>query len=401
MADADVLSGILAVNVHSNEPRLSGAPAHGDVTIRLSNISKFYSGVPALRDVSVEFYSGEVHAILGENGAGKSTLINIISGTVHPEEGEVRLGDRLISNMSPEIAASLGISISFQHPAVLDDLSVLENLQVALSASVFDGKSEQIAAKEMLDAVGLYVPLRTRADALTVAQKHLLEIAKALAINPKVLLLDEPTASLDQDSTQMLFERIRGVVKTGTSVIYITHRLAELRQIAHRVTVLRDGRIRGGGLVAEIGDAELLGMIVGRTLGSAVPPKPETISKEVVFLVKSLSGRGFHDVSFEVARGQIVGVAGVEGNGQSELMRALAGLQPSEGGISLQGRPLKARELLQAAAFMPSDRHAEGLAPGLTVRENASFGALDKFASFSIVSRKKELRRVGGTFSAL
>ena len=243
------------------------------MTIRLSNISKFYSGVPALRDVSVEFYSGEVHAILGENGAGKSTLMNIISGTVHPELGEIWLGDRLISNMSPEIAASLGISISFQHPAILDDLSVLENLQVALPASVFAGKSAQIAAKEMLDAVGLHVPLRTRAEALTVAQKHLLEIAKALAIKPKVLLLDEPTASLDQDSTEMLFERIRGVVKTGTSVIYITHRLAELRQIAHRVTVLRDGRVRGGGLVDEIGDAELLGMIVGRTLGSAFPPK--------------------------------------------------------------------------------------------------------------------------------
>ena len=159
----------------------------------------------------------------------------------------------------------------------------------------------------------------------------------------------------------MLFERIRGVVKTGTSVIYITHRLAELRQIAHRVTVLRDGRVRGGGLVDEIGDAELLGMIVGRTLGSAFPPKSDDESKEVIFSVKSLSGRGFHDISFEVARGQIVGVAGVEGNGQSELMRALAGLQPSEGSINLQGRSLKTRELLQEAAFIPSDRHTEGL----------------------------------------
>ena len=371
------------------------------MTIRLSNISKFYSGVPALRDVSVEFYSGEVHAILGENGAGKSTLMNIISGAVHPELGEIRLGDRLISNMSPEIAASLGISISFQHPAILDDLSVLENLQVALPASVFAGKSDQIAAREMLDAVGLRVPLRTRADALTVAQKHLLEIAKALAIKPKVLLLDEPTASLDQDSTEMLFERIRGVVKTGTSVIYITHRLAEVRQIAQRVTVLRDGRIRGGGLVADIGDAELLSMIVGRALGSAFPPKPDGISKEVVFSARSLSGSGFHDISFEVARGQIVGVAGVEGNGQAELMRALAGLQPSEGAINLQGRSLKTRELLQKAAFIPSDRHTEGLAAGLTVRENASFAALDRFSTFGIMNWRKELDQVGATFTSL
>lgn len=371
------------------------------MTIRLSNISKFYSGVPALRDVSVEFYSGEVHAILGENGAGKSTLMNIISGTVHPELGEIRLGDRLISNMSPEMAASLGISISFQHPAVLDDLSVLENLQVALPPSVFAGKPEQIAAKEMLDAVGLRVPLRTRADALTVAQKHLLEIAKALAIRPRILLLDEPTASLNQDSTEMLFERIRGVVKTGTSVIYITHRLAELRQIAHRVTVLRDGRVRGSGLVDEIGNAELLDMIVGRTLGSAFPPKSDGGGKAAIFSVKSLNGVGFRDISFEVSQGQIIGVAGVEGNGQSQLMRALAGLLPSEGSISLQGRPLKTKDLLQQAAFIPSDRHTEALAAGLTVRENASFAALDRFSTFGIMRKRKELDQVGATFSSL
>ena len=147
--------------------------------------------------------------------------------------------------MSPEAAGSLGISISFQHPAVLEDLSVLENFQVALPASLFEDVHAQDVATSALDAVGLHAPLRARADALTVAQKHLLEIAKALAIKPKVLILDEPTASLDQEATDMLFGRIREVVKTGTSVIYITHRLAEVRQIAQRVTVLRDGRVRG------------------------------------------------------------------------------------------------------------------------------------------------------------
>src|SRR5215475_593236 len=288
--------GPVIVNAVSGKPRVFDPSPHGDVTIRLSNISKFYSGVPALRDVSVEFYAGEVHAILGENGAGKSTLMNIISGAVEPELGEIRLGERLISRMSPEVAASLGIAISFQHPAILEDLSVLENLQVALPASVFAGRSTQIAAKEMLESVRLRVPLSMRADALTVAQKHLLEIAKALAINPRVLMLDEPTASLDQESTEMLFERIRDVVRTGTSVIYITHRLAELRRIAHRVTVLRDGRVRGGGPVDEIADSELLDMIVGRTLGSAFPPKPQEGADDAIFSVRSLSGRGFHDV---------------------------------------------------------------------------------------------------------
>jgi ribose transport system ATP-binding protein len=379
----------------------ANAAPQGAVTIQLSNISKFYSGVTALRDVNVEFYVGEVHAILGENGAGKSTLMNIISGTTHAELGEITFEGRRIAQMSPETAASLGIAISFQHPAILEDLSVLENLQVALPSALFAAKSAQVVAQDMLDAVGLHVPLRTRADALTVAQKHLLEIAKALAIKPKLLILDEPTASLDQDATDMLFGRIRDVVKSGTSVIYITHRLAELRQIAQRVTVLRDGQVRGGGLVNAISDAELLALIVGRTIGSAFPPKAPNAAKDINFSVTALSGKGFKDVSFDVARGEIIGIAGVAGNGQPELMRALAGLQASQGSISLAGRSLRSKELLQEAAFMPSDRHAEGLASGLTVRENASFAALDKFAAKGIMSQKKELTNVGATFNSL
>ena len=389
------------MNVRSREPRLAGEQVHGDMTIRLSDISKFYSGVRALDSVSAEFFESEVHAILGENGAGKSTLINIISGALQPELGAIEFEGNPVSSMSPETAASLGISISFQHPAVLDDLSVLENFQVALAPALFAGKSAQTVARNALDAVGLRVPLRTRADALTVAQKHLLEIAKALAIKPKVLILDEPTAALDQAATDMLFDRIREVVRTGTSVIYITHRLAELRQIAHRVTVLRDGRVQGVRLVNEVSDTDLLAMIVGRTLGSTFPPKSRNASKDINFAVESFSGKKFTDVSFEVSRAQIVGVAGVAGNGQSELMRALAGLQHSSGAIQLNGRALAHGHLLREAAFMPSDRHTEGLAPSLTVRENATFAALDRFATYGLVSRKREVGQVATTFKSL
>jgi ribose transport system ATP-binding protein len=378
-----------------------GASPLAPVTIRLSDISKHYSGVRALEDVSVEFYEGEVHAILGENGAGKSTLMNIISGALQPDLGEIEFGGHRVSPMSPETAASLGISISFQHPAILDDLSVIENFRVALPASLFEGQSARDVVRSALDAVGLRVPLQTRADALTVAQKHLLEIAKALAINPKVLIFDEPTASLDQEATDMLFGRIREMVGRRTSVIYITHRLAEVRQIAQRVTVLRDGRVRGVALVDEISDADLLGLIVGRTLGSTFPQKAPNRSSDIDFAVESLSGRKFTDVSFEVLRGQIIGVAGVAGNGQSELMRALAGLQKSKGAIRLKGRTLDHDDLLREAAFMPSDRHAEGLAGSLTVRENATFAALNKFAAYGILNRRDEVKQVSTTFKSL
>ncbi|WFR99231.1 ATP-binding cassette domain-containing protein [Rhizobium tumorigenes] len=372
-----------------------------DVIIRLSGISKYFSAIPALSDVNVEFCKGEVHAILGENGAGKSTLMNIISGTLRPTEGEISFEGRPLQQLTPEIAKSLGIGICFQHPAILEDLSIMENLRVALPSSVFAGRSPQEVVQEVLDTVGLQVPLGMRADSLTVAQKHLLEIAKALALKPRVLILDEPTASLDQDSTDMLFGRIREIASAGTAVIYITHRLAELRQIAHRVTVLRDGKVRGAEMVRDISDGDLVNMIVGRTLKSAFPPKSQRAEAETSLSVSGISSKELTDISFDMPRGQIIGVAGVAGNGQPELMRVLAGLHPTEGTITLRGRQLTQSELLREAAFMPSDRHVEGVATSLTVRENATFSALEKFSVGGIMSRKKELEQVNAIFTEL
>jgi len=380
----------------------TGGSSHRDATIRLDGIFKYFSGVPALRNVSVEFLPGEVHAILGENGAGKSTLMNIIAGTLQPSEGAISFEGGRIQQMTPEIAASLGIAICFQHPAILEDLSVLENLCVALPPLVFADRPAQAVVQNMLDEVGLQLPLRMRADRMTVAQKHLLEIGKAMALKPKVLILDEPIASLDQEATDMLFARIRNAVAAGTSVIYITHRLAELRQIADRVTVLRDGRVRGAARVSDVSDADLVGLIVGRTLESAFPPKSaRSANDEVCLSVANLSGKGLANISFDVPRGQIVGVAGVAGNGQTGLMRTLAGLQAAQGAITLRGRSLNQQALVREAAFMPSDRHREGVASGLTVRENATFSALEKFAVAGVVSRAREYETVQSIFSEL
>lgn len=387
-----------AAEISMSETHMS---AESDVTIRLVGISKYFSGVPALRDVSVEFRQGEVHAILGENGAGKSTLMNIISGTLQPSEGEIIFEGQPIKQMTPEIAASNGIGICFQHPAILDDLSIEENLLVALSASALSEQRSPAALRRMLETVGLDLPLRMRAGEMTVAEKHLLEIGKALAVRPRLLILDEPTASLDQDATETLFSLVRKAAAEGTAVVYITHRLGEIRQIAQRVTVLRDGKVRGGSLVREIGDAELVGLIVGRTLEAAFPPKAAGLSQEIGLSVAGLSGGGLTNVCFDLSRGQIIGVAGVAGNGQATLMRAMAGLQASQGTIELRGQALSQAALLEAAAFMPSDRHREGVASGLTVRENATFSALEKFASGGIMSRKKEHEKVSEIFGEL
>ena len=394
-------TSVLAVETRNIENTEVAGLAPEAATLKLAGISKFYSGIPALRDVHVTFFPGEVHAILGENGAGKSTLMNIIAGVLQPELGTIEFAGQRVSPLMPERAAALGISISYQHPAILDDLSVLENLQVALPSSVFAGKPATETAQAILNSVGLETKLRERCDCLTVAQKQLLEIAKALAMKPKVLILDEPTASLDKDATDLLFTRIRELVKSGTAVIYITHRLAELRQIADRVTVLRDGRVRGVAEVEKVTDEELLALIVGRALETTFPPKANNASGVVNFSVESLSGAKFKDVSFTSCRGEIVGVAGVAGNGQSELMRALAGLQASQGKIMLGERSVSPQDLLHAAAFMPSDRHAEGLAAGLTIRENAALSALDKFSTLGFVSGRVELQQVTSAFNSL
>jgi ribose transport system ATP-binding protein len=370
-------------------------------TLEMRGISKYYSGVAALTDVSVEIRPGEVHAILGENGAGKSTLMNVASGTAQPDGGTMIFEGTTLGALSPKLAASLGIAIVHQHPAVLPDLTVEENLRVALPASLFAGNADA-AVREMLARVDLNVHPGDRVETLTVAQKHLLEIAKAFAIRPRLLILDEPTAPLGGDAVDLLFARVREIVKTGTSVAYITHRMAEVRELADRVTVLRDGKVRGTSAVTEITDGELLALIVGRELNSTFPPKHLSVADAAVnFRLADFGGPGFIGVSAEARRGQIIGIAGVVGNGQSELLRALAGLESFDGTVEIEGRNFDGHRLLSRAAFMPADRHGEGLMMSLSVRENAAIAALKKFKSFLFVSRSKEVSQVGASLASL
>jgi ribose transport system ATP-binding protein len=372
-------------------------------TMLLQEITKKYSGVAALSEVSLEVMPGEVHALLGENGAGKSTLMNVATGATQPDIGSIFFEGSPVSSMSPKLAAQLGIAIVHQHPAVLPDMTVEENLLTALPASVFKGdESTESICKSMLLDVGLGVHLRDRVETLTVAQKHLLEIAKALAVRPKLLVLDEPTAPLGQESVDLLFSRVRSAVAAGTSVVYITHRLAEVRELAHRVTVLRDGQLRGTVVVNEVSDDDLLAMIVGRRMSSTFPPKHELSDSDAVnFTVEGVSGDGFTEVSLAAHRGQIIGIAGVVGNGQSEFLRAIAGLEPFDGSIRLAADEMNQHSLLQNAAFMPADRHSEGLMMTLTVRENAAIAALKRFKRFFLLSGKKETDTVGETLQSL
>jgi len=370
--------------------------------MELRGISKDYSGVPALTDVSLKINSGEVHALLGENGAGKSTLMNVASGTVSPTKGDLLVHGNQYSSLTPALAAELGIAIVHQHPAVLKDLTVLENLQVALPSSIFKGASPEKVGTELLARVGLKISLKLRVEDLSIAQKHLLEIAKALATSPKILVLHEPNAALGHDSVELLFQLVAKEIKNGTAVIYITHRLAEVRELADIVTVLRDGHLMATSKITEVTDAKLLSQIIGRELDSAFPAKKKKpASAKPNLVVSGLSGDGFTDINIEAYPGQIIGIAGVVGNGQSQLIKALAGQAEFSGTVTVNGVTKSARDLNGKAALMPADRQREGVMMRMSVRENSALSSLKKFKSLGLLSRKKEVDSVHETLTSL
>ena len=304
------------------------APYSPSTTLRLTHITKSFPGVDALRDVTLEVLEGEVHAFLGENGAGKSTLMAVAAGAIEPDSGTVEIIGHRLEQASPASAQSLGLSVVYQHPSVLDDLSVAENLLFSVPPERRPARGQVNEwALAHLRVVGADIEPHARAEELSVAQRQLLKIAKALALDAKVLILDEPTESLTAAESASLFLQIDALRRRGASVVYISHRLPEVRRVADRITVLRDGEIRGTFPAAAISDEEVLALIVGRPVEQSFPEKavpsagdgtaPGPGRGAEVLHVTDLRGPRLAGVSFSLAPGEIVGLAGVEGNGRA------------------------------------------------------------------------------------
>jgi ABC-type sugar transport system ATPase subunit len=368
--------------------------------LALEGISKSFAGTRALKDVRFDVRAGEVHALLGENGAGKSTLIKIMSGVHTPDSGEMSLDGKPIRFSAPREAALAGIATVYQELLLFPDLTVAENIFLGhaprrgwggLNWTEMRGRAREIL--DSLDSPDLDVDART--GSLSVANRQRVEIAKALSQNARFLIMDEPTAALADTDAARLMDVVRRLRARGVGIVYISHRIPEIFEIADRVTVLRDGSYVGTSAIGEVSETKLVNMMVGRSIDQLFPKETVPIGAPLLEL-RNVSYRDtVRDISLTVHAGEILGIAGLVGSGRTETALTIFGVTPATSGEILLGgktctitSPEVARDL--GIAYVPEDRGLQGLIRSQTIRENVSLALLDRIARFSIVDRRAE-----------
>ena len=373
----------------------------GDVLLSLQSVSKSFPGVRALADVTLEVRRGEVHALVGENGAGKSTLMAVASGAIAPDTGSVSIQGNPLEIADPMRAQEFGLAIVRQTPALLPQMTVLENMELTRGTRwISSTKSARDWARQWLDPWQLDVDPRTRVEDLSVEQRQIVEMSRALSLAPKVLILDEPTEHLNLEESERLFAQVRDLVAHGGSVVYISHRIPEVKAIADRVTVLRDGKVRGTFDADEVDEDKIISLVIGRELSTVFPPRaaPHSITGGGLE-VKDFRGRGFGSVDFHARAGEVVGIAGIQGEGQDEFLRCIAGLEESSGTLRIDDRTVRTGSTTATAdaglAFIPADRHSEGVFMPLSVADNIALGDLRAVASGGVVRAGRVRERAG------
>jgi rhamnose transport system ATP-binding protein len=369
--------------------------------VELRGIAKSYGGVEAVADVSFPIRAGTVHALVGENGAGKSTLVRILTGVVHPDEGELLIDGEPQRVGDPQTAHRLGIVAMFQEPTVFPDLTVAEN--------VFAGRHRRTPlrtvawgamraeASRILDDLGADFPSDAPVRGLGVADRQLLEIAKALSSSARLLIMDEPTAALSPHEVDNLFATVRRLRERGVAILFISHRLEEVTATADTVTVLRDGRHVATTPASELSHGEIVRLMVGRSL-DALFPKEEAEIGDVVLRAEGLGRRGvFSGVSFELRRGEIVGLAGFVGSGRTEVARSIFGIDRLDAGeVWISGRRFRPRSpraaLRRGLAYLPEDRLQQGLVQPMSISANTSMAVLPRLTPAGVLQPWRERR---------
>lgn len=384
--------------------------AEQELILDMRGIDKSFGGVHALQNVSFTCRKGEIHALVGENGAGKSTLIKILAGALQPDRGDIHIRGERVHIGDPTAARKLGVGIIYQEFNLVPQLSVVENVflgrEFATAMGWIDWTRMRREADELFGRLGVKMDVGAKVENLSVAQAQMVEIAKALSLNAEIIVMDEPSAVLAGEELDRLFDIIRALKAEQVTIIYISHRLDEVFQIADRATVLKDGSLVGTVDISTTTKPELIRMMVGRDLGEAFP-QPDREIGETVLEVCGLCASGLVDnACFSIRKGEILGVAGMVGSGRTELARAIFGADKLESGeIRINGKavsisnPSKARQ--QALAFVPEDRKTQGLVLGLSIRHNFSLPILDKLIHFGLVDRGKERKLLHRSMSDL
>ena len=367
--------------------------------LRLSKINKSFPGVKALTDVDLTIKKGEVHALVGENGAGKSTLMKIISGAYTKDSGEMWFDGKVVEQTTPKESEEMGISIIYQELNLIERISVAENVYIGrypFKNGLLQWGEMYKNAQALFDEFDLNIDAKAIVRSLTMAQKQMVEIIKAVSINAKVIIMDEPTSSLSSKETESLFNIIRKLKANGVAVVFITHRLDEIFEICDRMTVLRDGHYVGESEIKDITKNEMITMMIGRELTQQFPERSSEIG-EVVFEVKNISDGGdkVKDVSFGVHKGEVLGIYGLVGAGRSEAMRMIFGVDPKVSGqVFLDGQEIKIHSPRDAIkhrmGFITENRRDEGLFLRSSLSANVVMVALNKIMKNGLINYKKE-----------
>lgn len=368
--------------------------------LQLEHISKSFAGVHALTDVSFTLFPGEIHALVGENGAGKSTLVKIITGIHQPNEGHIIFQGKPTAFHNTLAAHQHGIAAIYQDLNLFPDLNIAENIfmghmPINPKTKAIDWNTMYQRSTEILHSLGVNLNPKSRVLGLSIAEQQMVEIAKALSVKAKVLLMDEPTSTLTLRETEELFRIARQLRESGTAIIFISHRLEELFEIADRVTVLRDGQYVGTRAIDEISEDDVIQMMVGRSL-DALFPKEDAEIRDVVLRVRNLRKEGlFEDISFELHEGEILGLAGLVGARRTEVARAIFGIDPADDGtieVSSEAVNIQnTKEALQLGiAYIPEDRQQHGLVLQMDLTQNITLPLLDQFSKYTWLDQEAE-----------
>ncbi|EGT2203346.1 sugar ABC transporter ATP-binding protein [Clostridioides difficile] len=371
-----------------------------NIILKLNNIAKEFPGVKALDNVNFELCHGEVHALLGENGAGKSTMIKILTGAHSKTSGKFIFQDKEIENISPDVSKKIGINAIYQELTVFDELTVAQNIFMGKEINgkvLTNDKKMNEEAKKIFDNMGIDVNPNSLVKELSIAQKQMVEIARVLSSETKVLIMDEPTSSISKKETEILFRLIKDLKDSGVSIIYISHRMEELFEICDRITIMRDGKTVSTLNTKDVSsEEELVNLMIDRKLDQFFPKRKVEIKEEIMRVENLTKNNVFNDISFNIRKGEILGIGGLVGSKRSEIVEAIFGLRTYDSGkIYLNNEEVKFKTPSDAIenglGLITEDRKGTGLFLQMSVKENTTMAGLKKISKFkSIIDRKKE-----------